>query len=91
MVKEISALELRKHFGEIVDEVRYRKQPYIVKRNGRPVLVLLDISAYQASLEKDKDSAFIEDYTQERIDEFWKEDETDPSLKDQFKEKLGSS
>lgn len=91
MVKEISALELRKHFGEIVDEVRYRKEPYIVKRNGRPVLVLLDINVYQTSLEKEKDSAFIEEYTQERINEFLKEDEADASLRTQFKQSLGSA
>ena len=29
MAKEITALELRKHFGAIIEEVRYRKEPYI--------------------------------------------------------------
>jgi prevent-host-death family protein len=49
MAKEITALELRNRFGAIMEEVRYRKEPYIVKRNGRPMIVLVDIEAYQAS------------------------------------------
>lgn len=91
MAKEISALELRKHFGEIMDEVRYRKEPFIVSRNGRPVLVLLDIDAYRSSLQKEKDSVFIEDYTQERISEFLKEDEVDASSRTRFKQSLESA
>ena len=70
MAKEINALELRKRFGEIMEEVRYRKEPYIVKRNGRPMIVLLDIEAYQASKEHVEEEAFIEEYTEERIKEF---------------------
>lgn len=48
MAKEISALELRQRFGEVMEEVRYRKEPCIVKRNGRRMIVLLDIEAYEA-------------------------------------------
>ena len=74
MTKEINALELRKHFGEIMEQVRYQKEPYIVKRNGRPMIVLLDIEAYQMSKEQQKEEAFIEEYTNERIAEFLNED-----------------
>ena len=78
-MKEISALDLRKRFGEIMDEVRYRKEPWIVKKNGRPVIVLLDIEAYRANQEGLKDEAFIEEYTDERIKEFLNEDRIDPA------------
>ena len=74
MFKEISALELRNRFGQIMEEVRYRREPYIVKRNGRPMIVLLDIEAYQMSKEQQKEEAFIEEYTNERIAEFLNED-----------------
>ena len=74
MAKEITALELRKHFGAIIEEVRYRREPYIVKRNGRPMIVLLDIEAYQTVQERQREDAFLEAYTEERIQGFLKED-----------------
>ena len=73
-MKEINALDLRKKFGEIMDEVRYRKEPCIVKKNGRAVIVLLDIDAYRAAQENLKEEAFIEEYAEERIKEFLAED-----------------
>lgn len=74
MAKEINALELRKRFGEIMEEVRYRKEPYIVKRNGRPMIVILDIETYEASKEQVEEEAFVEEYSKERIKEFLDED-----------------
>ena len=73
-MKEINALDLRKKSGEIMDEVRYRKEPCIVKKNGRAIIVLLDIDAYRAAQENLKEEAFIEEYTEERIKEFLAED-----------------
>ena len=77
MSKEINALELRKRFGEIMEEVRYRREPYIVKRNGRPIIVLLDIEAYEAVKTRLDEEAFVEEYTKDRIQEFLKENELD--------------
>ncbi len=77
VTKEITALALRQRFGEVMDEVRYRKAPYLVTRNGRPLIVLLDVEAYQALDEKRQEEAFIEEYTDERIAEFLKEDRVD--------------
>lgn len=76
-MKEINALDLRKRFGEIMDEVRYRKEPCVIKKNGRPVIVLLDIEMYRASQEHFQDEAFIEEYSEERIKEFLSEDKLD--------------
>ncbi|GEM_PF-1615453 len=78
MPKEINALELRNRFGEIMEEVRYRREPYIVKRNGRPMMVLLDIESYEKSQAQFQDEAFIEEYTEQRIRDFLKEDRLDP-------------
>ena len=75
--REITALALRQHFGEVMDEVRYRKEPYVVTRNGRPLIVLLDVEAYRALEAKQQEEAFIEEYTDERIAEFLKEDQVD--------------
>ena len=75
--KEITALALRQRFGEVMDEVRYRKEPYVVTRNGRPLIVLLDVEAYRALEAKQLEEAFIEEYVDERIAEFLKEDQVD--------------
>jgi len=74
---KISALDLRKRFGEVMDGVRYRKEPLIVTKNGRPVIVMMDIELYRASRENIQDEAFIEAYTDERVKEFLAEDALD--------------
>lgn len=88
MVKEINALDLRKHFGEIMEEVRYRKEPCIVKRNGRPMIVLVDIEAFQASRSRIQEEAFIEEYTEERAAEFLREDQLDRATRDKARKLL---
>lgn len=87
-MKEISSLDLRRKFGEVLDEVRYRKEPYIIKKNGRRVVVLVDIDVYRASQESLKEEAFIEEYSEERVREFLNEDKVEPSLAAKVKKKL---
>ncbi len=76
-MKEINAFDLRKRFGEVMDEVRYRKEPCVVKKNGRPIIVLIDIDAFRASQDNLQDEAFIEEYSEERVKEFLAEDKLD--------------
>ena len=87
-MKEINVLDLRRKFGEIMDEVRYRKEPFVVKKNGRPVIVLIDIETYRASQEHLRDEAFIEEYTEERIKEFLSEDELDSATRKAVRKKF---
>ena len=88
MAKEISALELRQHFGEIIEEVRYRREPCIVKRNNRPMVVILDIEAYEAVKSRLEEEAFIEEYSEERIAEFLREDRLDKAAKTKAQKSL---
>jgi len=88
MSKEISALELRNRFGEIMEEVRYRKVPYVVKRNGRPMIVLLDIESFEKIEAGLQDEPFIEEYTKERMEEFLREDRVDPKAVKQARKLL---
>jgi len=90
MAKEITALTLRQRFGEVMDEVRYRKQPYIVTRNGRPLIVLLDVEAYRAIETHQKEEAFLEEYTDERVAEFLKEDRVDAQTAAATRKRLGA-
>ena len=87
-MKEINALDLRKKFGEVLDDVRYGKEPYIIKKNGRQIVVLVDIDVYRASQERFYEEAFIEEYSRDRIREFQAEDKIDRSLYDQVKQAL---
>ena len=73
-MKTISALDLRKHFGQVMDEVRYRREPCLVMKNGRQAIVILDIESYERSKRITEEDAFIEEYTDGRIAEFLKED-----------------
>ena len=66
-MKEISALDLRKKFGEVLDNVRYGKEPYIIKKNGRQIVVLMDIELYKASQERFQEEVFIEEYSADRV------------------------
>ncbi len=88
MAKEINALELRKRFGEIMEEVRYHKEPYVVTRNGRPMIMLVDIEAYDAVEAQRKEDAFVETYSEERVKEFLKEDTIAPRTRRQVKRSL---
>lgn len=74
MSRKVSAFEARSKFGEILDAVRYRKEPCIVERNGRPAAVIVDVEAYRVMESLLEEERFIEDYTQERVKEFLTED-----------------
>ena len=89
MAKKINALELRQRFGEIMDEVRYRKEPYIVKKNGREVIVLMDIEVYKAQCDQLAEDVFIEEYSESRIQDFLKEDTLNKSTQKRAKKLLG--
>lgn len=88
MARQISALELRKRFGEVVEQVRYRKEPHIITRNGRPMVVLIDIEAYEAEESRRREEMFIEEYSRERIVEFLKADTVEQQTRRQVKQLL---
>ncbi len=84
-MKEISALDLRKKFGEVLDAVRYTKEAYVIKKNGRQVVVMMDIEAFRHSQEKIQDELFIENYSDARIRSFLETDRLTPSAASKIK------
>ena len=46
-IKTISAHKARVNFGQLIDEVRYKKIPYIVEKNSRPAVAIIDAEEYQ--------------------------------------------
>lgn len=88
MAKVINAFQARTKFGEILEEVRYKKEPYIVQRNGRPVVAILDIEIYHSIEPYITGSRFIEEYTEERIKEFLDEDRINSEIVTKIKKFL---
>ena len=54
MTKRISAMELRKHLGQIMNEVSLRDNEYIIERNEEPMAVLIPLWKLQ-QLEKSRE------------------------------------
>ena len=45
--RNITAFEARTRLGEMLDQVRYTKNPCVIERHGKPVAVLQDFETYQ--------------------------------------------
>ena len=71
--KTISAYKARLNFGQLIDEVRYNKIPYVVEKNGRPAVVIVDVSDFERFQKKAGWPTRL--YTDKEIQEFLKEDQ----------------
>ncbi len=47
MVKELAALKIRGNLGEILEEVYYKGQEFIIKRGEKPMAVLVPIDEFE--------------------------------------------
>lgn len=47
-MKHVQALQVRKRFGSILDDVVKQQKPVVVERAGRPLVVLVPFDQYQA-------------------------------------------
>lgn len=47
MIREIAAMDLRKNFGEILNEVKYRHDSVLIKKAGKPIAALIDIDLFE--------------------------------------------
>ncbi len=43
MTKRISAMDLRKRLGQVMNEVSLRDDAYIIERDGRPIVAVLPL------------------------------------------------
>ncbi len=88
MERRASAYSVRTRFGEILDTVRYRKEPVIVEKNGRPAAVIVDLEAYRTLEALREEERYIEEYTDERLKEFLAADRLPRKEAAQIKRKL---
>lgn len=91
MNRHVSAYKARTRFGEILDTVRYRKEPVVVEKNGKPVAVLVDLGAYRTLEALREEEKFIEDYTDERLKGFLAADRLPRSEYTRAKKRLRSA
>ncbi len=47
MIREITAMEARRSFGELLNEVRYGKNSILIKRAGKPIAAIIDINLFE--------------------------------------------
>ena len=47
-MKHVQALQMRKRFGGVLDEVVKQQEPIVIERAGRPLVVLVPFDQYQA-------------------------------------------
>ena len=47
VTKTISAYKARLNFGQLIDDVRYNKMPYVVEKNGRPAVAIIDVADFE--------------------------------------------
>lgn len=71
--KTISAYKARVNFGQLIDEVRYNKVPYVVEKNGRPAVAIIDMADFEKFQKKVVWPTRL--YTKKEIQDFLKEDQ----------------
>ncbi|PIU37295.1 hypothetical protein COT02_01620 [Candidatus Roizmanbacteria bacterium CG07_land_8_20_14_0_80_34_15] len=84
MQQSISMLDFRRSPGETINEVFYNKKKIILERGKKQMAVVVPIGLYQ-KLFQDED---VEMYTNERINEFVKEDKITQKLSIKIKKLL---
>lgn len=61
MRREVSAMEARQKFGELLDEIYYRDEQVIIKRADKPMAALISIQSYQQFLkQRNKDFSVLD-------------------------------
>lgn len=47
MLKEVTAMEARQTFGELLNEVKYRHDNVLITKAGKPIAALIDIELFE--------------------------------------------
>ncbi len=47
MIREAPAMTVRKNFGELLNEVQYRRDSVLITRSGKPVAALVDVELFE--------------------------------------------
>lgn len=55
MIRETPAMTVRQKFGELLNEVQYRRDRVLITKAGRPVAALIDIALFEKLRKLDED------------------------------------
>lgn len=47
MIREVTAMDARKNFGEILNEVKYRHDTILIKKAGKPIAAIIDLDLFE--------------------------------------------
>lgn len=47
MIRESSAMTVRQKFGELLNEVQYRRDRVLITKAGKPVAALIDVALFE--------------------------------------------
>ena len=47
MITETNAVAFRQNLGEMINQVQYRRDSIVIKKDGRPVAVLIDAQLFE--------------------------------------------
>ena len=55
MIKEATAMTVRQHLGDLLNEVRYRRGKIVITKAGKPVAALVDIETFERLCKSDEE------------------------------------
>ena len=55
MIKEATAMTVRQHLGDLLNEVRYRRGKIVITKAGKPVAALVDIETFERLRKSDEE------------------------------------
>ena len=55
MIRESTAMDVRKKFGELLNEVQYRRDRVLITKAGKPVAALIDMALFEKLRKLDED------------------------------------
>lgn len=47
MLKEVTAMEARQNFGELLNEVKYRHDNVLITKAGKPIAALINVELFE--------------------------------------------
>ena len=55
MIRETTAMTVRQHLGDLLNEVRYRRGRIVITRAGKPIAALVDIATFERLRKSDEE------------------------------------
>lgn len=55
MIREATAMTVRQHLGDLLNEVRYRRAKVVITKAGKPVAALVDIETFERLRKSDEE------------------------------------